>query len=106
MVQHPSSSSDSSSAQGSRKVRSLRDIYEATEEENNLNLFCFYSDCDPLSYEEAAQEKKWRNAMDEEIKSIEKNNTWALTKLLEGCKAIGVKWVYKTKKNSNGEVQR
>nr|GEV65178.1 copia-type polyprotein [Tanacetum cinerariifolium] len=35
--------------------------------------------------------KKWRQAMDEEIKSIEKNDTWELTTLPKGQKAIGVK---------------
>jgi len=25
------------------------------------------------------KDEKWRNAMDEEIKAIEKNNTWELT---------------------------
>ena len=34
--------------------------------------------------------------MDEEIKSIEKNDTWQLVSLPKGHKAIGVKWVYKT----------
>jgi hypothetical protein len=44
--------------------------------------------------------------MDEEIHAIEKNDTWKLTNLLENKKAIGVKWVYKTKKNAKGKVQR
>ena len=61
---------------------------------------------DPVSFEEANQEEKWRSAMDEEIRSIEKNKTWELTNLPKGRKAIGVKWVYKTKRNAKGEVQR
>ncbi|KAL1549227.1 hypothetical protein AAHA92_17357 [Salvia divinorum] len=44
--------------------------------------------------------------MDEEIKAIEKNDTWELVTLPKGHKAIGVKWVYKIKNNSNGEVER
>nr|GEY33698.1 retrovirus-related Pol polyprotein from transposon TNT 1-94 [Tanacetum cinerariifolium] len=50
--------------------------------------------------------EKWRQAMEEEIKSIEKNDTWELTTLLKGQKAIGVKWVYKAKKNAKGEVEK
>ncbi|KAK3015599.1 hypothetical protein RJ639_007408 [Escallonia herrerae] len=61
---------------------------------------------EPLSYEEAAKEKKWRNAMDEEIQSIEKKNMWELTTLPKDQKEIGVKWVYKAKKNAIGEVER
>ena len=44
--------------------------------------------------------------MDEEIKSIEKNDTWERVSLPKGHKAIGVKWVYKTKKNAKGEIER
>ncbi|GJW00849.1 retrovirus-related pol polyprotein from transposon TNT 1-94 [Tanacetum coccineum] len=40
----------------------------------------------------AMKSEKWRQAMEEEIKSIEKNETWELTTLLKGQKAIGVKW--------------
>ncbi|GKB06944.1 retrovirus-related pol polyprotein from transposon TNT 1-94 [Tanacetum coccineum] len=55
---------------------------------------------------EAMKSKKWRQAMEEEIKSIEKNDTWELTTLPKGQKAIGVKWVYKAKKNAKGEVEK
>ncbi|KAG6427561.1 hypothetical protein SASPL_111807 [Salvia splendens] len=92
-------------------MHSLNDIYEATEEvdeavEENVNLVCFHMNVDPIAYADAAQDRKWKIAMDEEINAIEKNDTWSLTTLPEGRKAIGVKWVYKTKKNTNGEVQR
>nr|XP_018632121.1 uncharacterized mitochondrial protein AtMg00820-like [Nicotiana tomentosiformis] len=52
------------------------------------------------------QTKKWRQAMEGEIDSIEKNNTWELTTLPKSHKAIGVKWVYKTKKNVDRDVER
>ncbi|CAL8156616.1 unnamed protein product [Prunus armeniaca] len=44
--------------------------------------------------------------MDEEIKSIKKNNTWELTELPQGHKTIGVKWVFKTKLNEKGEIHK
>jgi len=59
-----------------------------------------------MNFEEAAQDKKWRDAMDEEIRSIEKNNTWELVSLPKGHKSIGVKWVYQAKKNAKGEIER
>ncbi|GKV20688.1 hypothetical protein SLEP1_g30775 [Rubroshorea leprosula] len=46
-------------------------------------------DCDPLTYEEAIKEEKWQKAVAEEIGSIERNQTWKLTDLLEGHKTIG-----------------
>lgn len=59
-----------------------------------------------MNFDEAVTDKRWRQAMEEEIQSIEKNNTWELTTLPKDHKAIGVKWVYKVKKNAYGEVQR
>lgn len=44
--------------------------------------------------------------MDQEIQAIEKKNTWELMKLPPGGKTIGVKWVFKTKLNENGEVDK
>jgi hypothetical protein len=41
-----------------------------------------------------------------EIESIEKNKTWELTVLPQGVNPIGVKWVFKTKLNENGEVDK
>jgi len=44
--------------------------------------------------------------MDAEIQAIEKNETWELTDLPEGQKIIGVKWIYKTKLNEKGEIDK
>ena len=44
--------------------------------------------------------------MDEEIKSIEENQTWNLVVLPTGAKKIGVKWIYKTKLNEYEEVDK
>nr|XP_017251133.1 PREDICTED: uncharacterized mitochondrial protein AtMg00810-like [Daucus carota subsp. sativus] len=64
------------------------------------------AECDPVTFEEASEESKWNKAMDEEIGAIKKNDTWELTDLPEGHKSIGVKWVYKTKTNQDGEVEK
>jgi hypothetical protein len=42
--------------------------------------------------------------MDSEMQSICKNGTWDLASLPPGQKAIGLKWVYKLKRNADGEV--
>ena len=44
--------------------------------------------------------------MDEEMKAIQKNDTWELTTLLGGHESIGVKWVYKVKKNADGKIEK
>jgi hypothetical protein len=42
--------------------------------------------------------------MIEEMDSIESNQTWRLVPLLPGHRPIGLKWVYKVKKNAASEV--
>eukprot|EP00253_Pinus_taeda_P007670 PITA_07670 len=46
------------------------------------------------------------STMNEEIGAIEKSKTWELVHLPEGKDAIGVKWVYKTKRNVEGKIDR
>ncbi|KAL6340019.1 hypothetical protein AAG906_038854 [Vitis piasezkii] len=62
--------------------------------------------CDPITFQEAIKDLKWHKAMNEEIGSIEKNNSWELVELPKGQKSIGVKWVYKTKLNKDGGVDK
>ncbi|GKC13438.1 retrovirus-related pol polyprotein from transposon TNT 1-94, partial [Tanacetum coccineum] len=59
-----------------------------------------------MSYHEAAQEECWKWAMNQEIKSIERNNTWELCDLPPGATAIGVKWVFKTKLDKDGKIDK
>ena len=48
----------------------------------------------------------WQQAMDDEIASLAANNTWTLEEAPPGVRAIPVKWVFKTKRNVNGNVER
>jgi hypothetical protein len=59
---------------------------------------------EPTYFREAVGHQEWIDAMDMEMESIEKNKTWELVKLPVGKKPIGLKWVYKLKRNSDGEV--
>jgi transposase InsO family protein len=76
------------------------------EEAKHNNLVLFTSTADPTTFEEAVQSSKWRAGMDLEIEAIERNGTWELIDLPKGMKKIGVKWVFKTKLNENGEVDK
>lgn len=42
--------------------------------------------------------------MKEELTAIEENHTWELCDLPRGQRPIGLKWVYKLRKDPNGEV--
>ena len=61
---------------------------------------------DLVTFEEAYHEDKWKQTTKKENNSIIKNNTWELTTLSKGHNAIGVKWIFKTKKNAKGEIEK
>ena len=44
--------------------------------------------------------------MKEELKSMTDNNVWVMTELPEGSKRVGCKWIFKTKRDSMGNVER
>ncbi|MCI27594.1 copia-type polyprotein, partial [Trifolium medium] len=77
---------------------------EGDDEEQYWAMAMFTQCQDPVSFEEAKKNSNWKDAMNAEMKAIEKNETWELTELPDGAKKIGVKWVFKTKYNEKGEV--
>ncbi|BBH06340.1 RmlC-like cupins superfamily protein [Prunus dulcis] len=64
------------------------------------------SQTEPTSYDQAANDPNWQQAMTAEITALEQNNTWTLTSLPHGHKPIGCKWVYKIKHRSDGTIER
>jgi len=58
---------------------------------------------EPRSLKEADGDPNWVAAM-EEMKSICDNHTWSLVELPRGHRPIGLKWVYKVKRDENGAI--
>ncbi|XP_035843200.1 uncharacterized protein LOC118490096 [Helianthus annuus] len=85
--------------------RSLDDVYDSTVQiEDSGELFLI--DDEPASYKEAVAISEWKTAMKSEIESIERNKTWSLVQLPAGHKAIGLKWVFKLKKDMDGNITK
>ncbi|GKC95539.1 ribonuclease H-like domain-containing protein [Tanacetum coccineum] len=61
---------------------------------------------EPKSCEDAAFDKNWVQAMNEEMNALYENNTWDLVELPRNRRAIGSKCVYKTKLKPTGEIDR
>ena len=61
---------------------------------------------EPPNFAAAEQEARWRAAMLEEMAAVEENRTWELVDPPAGCRPIGLKWVFKVKRNEHGEVVR
>ncbi|KAG7564133.1 Zinc finger CCHC-type [Arabidopsis suecica] len=86
------------------KPKYLNDYVLLAEIEGELLLMAL--DEEPWDYEEAKHMKEWREACKDEISSITKNKTWDLVDLPAGAKAIGLKWVFKIKQNSDGSINK
>ena len=57
------------------KMRSLTEIYNQREEDEEVMRFCLYADHEPLTFQEAVEKECWRSAIEEEIHAIQKNDT-------------------------------
>ncbi|GJW52222.1 ribonuclease H-like domain, reverse transcriptase, RNA-dependent DNA polymerase [Tanacetum coccineum] len=87
-----------------RGFKDLTEIYNNAREVETENLLFTVEEEEPRNYKEASTDKKWIEAMEIELDSINKNNTWTLTTLPTNHKAIGLKWVFKTKRDAKGEI--
>lgn len=81
------------------------EMYEKLCEIESEHLMMLMNE-EPWNYAEAKEFKVWRDACEEEIKSIVKNKTWTLMDLPSNCKAIGLKWIFKVKRNSDGSINK
>ncbi|KAJ0566009.1 putative RNA-directed DNA polymerase [Helianthus annuus] len=100
----PSRSTGPTTARTRKTPAWMKDYYTSCADEESLAMYSALED--PASYEEAAKEDKWVAAMKTEIEAIERNHTWELVDPEPGVKPIGVKWIFKTKLNEKGEVEK
>ncbi|WJX66879.1 hypothetical protein P8452_51386 [Trifolium repens] len=60
----------------------------------------------PKNVQDALEIPKWREAVLEEMKTLEKNKTWSVMTLPDDKKTVGCKWVFTVKYNSDGSIER
>jgi len=79
---------------------------EGLSEDDTETQLAMFAAADPIRFEDVVQNEKWRTTMDVEMEAIKRNGTWELMELPAGGKKVGVKWVYKTKFNEHGAVDK
>ncbi|GJX02910.1 putative RNA-directed DNA polymerase [Tanacetum coccineum] len=103
---------DSKLLQG-REVSARTPSYKALAEESRVRVrysphskyLLLTKNGELESYTESLSSKEsvqWKKAMNEEISSLEKNQTWSLVRLPAGKKALQSKWVFKVKEKQDG----
>uniref|UniRef100_A0A2N9HMQ9 Reverse transcriptase Ty1/copia-type domain-containing protein n=1 Tax=Fagus sylvatica TaxID=28930 RepID=A0A2N9HMQ9_FAGSY len=63
-------------------------------------------DAEPTCFTSAAKSPTWRTAMNLEFDALLKNHTWQLVPPHPSQNLIGCKWVFRTKRNADGSVER
>lgn len=70
----------------------------------NLNVEVAPKVSEPKTIAQALKSPVWRKAMDEEMSSIVRNNTWDLVPPSSSQNVIGCKWVFRIKKDKDGNI--
>nr|GEX61396.1 putative reverse transcriptase, RNA-dependent DNA polymerase, Gag-polypeptide of LTR copia-type [Tanacetum cinerariifolium] len=90
----------------SRKYR----LENVTYSKLNSSNFCLSTTLnksyEPNTYYEAIKNPNWIEAMNKEIKALNRNNTSTICDHPEGRKPVGSKWLYKIKYKSTREIER
>jgi Reverse transcriptase (RNA-dependent DNA polymerase) len=87
------------------RLRSLEEIYNETQPvQVNYTDTCLIGVEEPTNFADAVRDKNWKGAMVDEIKAIQENKTWSLVESIHGQKVIGLKWVFKLKKDAEGKL--
>ncbi|KAH9685409.1 protein kinase domain-containing protein [Citrus sinensis] len=60
----------------------------------------------PNSVHEALKDPKCKAAMNDEMRSLQKNQTWELVDLPPGKKPVGCRWIYNIKYKADGSIER
>ena len=74
--------------------------------EHRVFLASISQEREPFTYTEAVKDHRWRKAMKDEIHALQNNETWMVTDLPPGKKALGCKRIYKIKHKYDGSVER
>ena len=69
-----------------------------------MALLCDIIDREPSTYEEASENKEWRDAMIKEYQSIMKNDVWEIVLRPKKDFVVTSKWIYKIKHVANGSI--
>ncbi|KAI9194923.1 hypothetical protein LWI28_010161 [Acer negundo] len=60
----------------------------------------------PKDIHEALRSPEWKKAVYDEMKALEKNQTWEMSALPSGKRIVGCKWIFTVKHKAVGSVER
>ena len=73
------------------------------------NVQSLYTDVDPQTFKEAMlspAKARWEEAMGDEVETMRQRDVYDAVPLPDNVKVLGTRWVFKTKRDTDGEVVR
>jgi len=92
----------------SQRIRksTISSDYETYLQESDLDIGINKDLVSFLQAIESTESEKLIDAMKKELKSMYENHIWDIVKLPEGSERVRCKWVFKTKRDSIGNIER
>jgi len=106
-LQRSEESTDATRSEGPQRIIVKPARYR---DENFISTYsCFFAgpidDEEPRTFEEAKGNKEWELVMDDEMKALEKNQTWSLVPKSKDVQPVSCKWYTKSKENRMGVLK-
>ena len=88
------------------QTRAKNNIHKPLQKLNLHTTLSPHSDLEPTTSSQALKDPKWRQAMSDEFNALIRNGTWQLIPASSCQNIVGCKWIFRTKRHSNGSVDR
>ena len=88
----------------SGKLRGIAIFYHCLSSKHKSFLSSLDFKTIPKSVEEVSQNHNWIQAMQEEMRALEKNQTSEMVPRLKGTQPIGCRWMFNVKYNADGTL--
>ena len=95
-------------SENSRNITLRRSLRNSQKQKNSRNAFSVSLD-NPISLKACQKRedwKLWKNAIETELDSLKKLNTWTLVDRPPNTNIVGNKFVFKIKRNSDGTIDK
>jgi len=88
------------------QTRAKNNIHKPLQKLNLHTTLSQNSDLEPTSSAQALKDPKWRQAMSDEFNALIRNGTWQLIPTNSSQNVVGCKWIFRTKRHSDGSIDR
>ena len=90
-----------------RRVAHILQEQDSTRQRQETAEMALRAEIDPKQFRCAVKEEHWRKVMREEFLAIQRNQTWEMVQRpADETKIIGLKWIYRSKHNSDGSLNK